>query len=117
MGEDYGSFVRLRGGETAIQMALSTSPRFMLITYDQLPRVKNTIVELLASGNVYMFLDESHRIKGGKQIKRADAILEIAHLPKRKLVMERHSYAAKPQRPYFTVFVFIPNKKMYLNLR
>ena len=87
MGETYEGFVRLRGGEAAIQAALQTPPRFMLITYDQLPRVKNTIVDLLSSGNVYMFLDESHRIKGGKQIKRAEAILEMAHLPKRKLIM------------------------------
>ena len=64
MGENYGKFVRLRGGEAAIQIALRTNPRFMLITYDQLSRVKNTIVSLLSSGNIYMFLDESHRIKG-----------------------------------------------------
>ncbi len=87
IGVTENSFVRLRGGEAAIQFALQEKPRFMLITYDQLPRVKSTIVDLLEPGNVYMFLDESHRIKGGKQIKRADAILEIAHLPKRKLIM------------------------------
>ena len=96
MGENYGKFVRLRGGEAAIQTALRTNPRFMLITYDQLSRVKNTIVSLLSSGNIYMFLDESHRIKGGKQIKRADAILEMAHLPKRKLIM---SGTPMPQSP------------------
>lgn len=96
MGENYGKFVRLRGGEAAIQIALRTNPRFMLITYDQLSRVKNTIVSLLSSGNIYMFLDESHQIKGGKQIKRADAILEMAHLPKRKLIM---SGTPMPQSP------------------
>lgn len=96
MGENYGKFVRLRGGEAAIQIALRTNPRFMLITYDQLSRVKNTIVSSLSSGNIYMFLDESHRIKGGKQIKRADAILEMAHLPKRKLIM---SGTPMPQSP------------------
>lgn len=96
MGENYGEFVRLRGGEAAIQIALRTNPRFMLITYDQLSRVKSTIVPLLSSGNIYMFLDESHRIKGGKQIKRADAILEMAHLPKRKLIM---SGTPMPQSP------------------
>ena len=96
MGENYGKFVRLRGGEAAIQIALRTNPRFMLITYDQLSRVKNTIVSLLSSGNIYMFLDESHRRKGGKQIKRADAILEMAHLPKRKLIM---SGTPMPQSP------------------
>lgn len=96
MGENYGKFVRLCGGEATIQIALRTNPRFMLITYDQLSRVRNTIVPLLSSGNIYMFLDESHRIKGGKQIKRADAILEMAHLPKRKLIM---SGTPMPQSP------------------
>ena len=104
MGENYGNFVRLRGGEAAIQTALLTSPRFMLITYDQLHRVKNTIVELLSSGNIYMFLDESHRIKGGKQIKRADAILEMAHLPKRKLIM---SGTPMPQSPKDLISQFL----------
>ena len=104
MGEEYDSFVRLRGGEAAIQLALQTSPRFMLITYDQLPRVKTLIIELLSAGNVYMFLDESHRIKGGKQIKRADAILEMAHLPKRKLIM---SGTPMPQSPKDLVSQFL----------
>lgn len=112
MGENYGEFVRLRGGEVPIQMALQSAPRFMLITYDQLPRVKNTIVRLLSSGNVYMFLDESHRIKGGKQIKRADAILEMAHLPKRKLIM---SGTPMPQSPkdLISQFLFLyPTKEV-----
>lgn len=104
MGENYGDFVRLRGGEVAIQASLRSTPRFMLITYDQLPRVKNTIVDLLSSGNVYMFLDESHRIKGGKQIKRADAILEMAHLPKRKLIM---SGTPMPQSPKDLISQFL----------
>lgn len=104
MGEEYDNFVRLRGGEAAIQLALQTSPRFMLITYDQLPRVKTLIIELLSAGNVYMFLDESHRIKGGKQIKRADAILEMAHLPKRKLIM---SGTPMPQSPKDLVSQFL----------
>lgn len=89
-------FVRLRGGEVAISDALSGKPKFMIISYDQLPRVKALIVSLLSAGNVFMFLDESHRIKGGKQIKRADAILEMAHLPKRKLIM---SGTPMPQGP------------------
>lgn len=104
MGEMYGNFVRLRGGEATIQTALQAMPRFMLITYDQLPRVKTLIIELLSAGNVYMFLDESHRIKGGKQIKRADAILEMAHLPKRKLIM---SGTPMPQSPKDLVSQFL----------
>lgn len=63
VGETHGKFVRLRGGETSIQTALQAKPRFMLITYDQLPRVKDAVIELLAPGNVCMFLDESYTIK------------------------------------------------------
>lgn len=104
IGETDKHFVRLRGGEIAIQLALKDNPQFMLITYDQLPRVKGLIIDLLSSGNVYMFLDESHRIKGGKQIKRADAILEMAHLPKRKLIM---SGTPMPQSPKDLVSQFL----------
>lgn len=104
IGETANEFIRLRGGEAAIQEALRTTPRFMLITYDQLSRVKNTIIDLLSSGNVFMFLDESHRIKGGRQIKRADAILEMAHLPKRKLIM---SGTPMPQSPKDLISQFL----------
>ena len=89
-------FVRLRGGEDSIREKLKINPRFMLITYDQLPRVQEIVSKLLSSGNVFMFLDESHRIKGGKLVKRAEAILNIAHLPMRKLVM---SGTPMPQGP------------------
>lgn len=106
MGENYDSFMRLRGGEATIQALLRTTPRFMLITYDQLPRVKDTIIDLLSSGSVYMFLDESHRIKGGKQIKRADAILEMAHLPKRKLIMSGTPMPKSP-KDLISQFMFL----------
>ncbi len=96
LGKHLYQFVRLQGGEASIQSALQAGPRFMLITYDQLHRVKDAIAGMLSAGNVFMFLDESHRIKGGKSIKRADAILELAHLPKRKLIM---SGTPMPQSP------------------
>lgn len=106
MGKMKEGFVRLRGGESVIQSLLYVKPRFMLITYDQLPRVKNTVAGLLSSGNVYMFLDESHRIKGGKQIKRADTILELAHLPKRKLIMSGTPMPQSP-RDLISQFMFL----------
>lgn len=86
--------VRLRGGEATIKSLAEKRPRFSIITYDQLPRVKSTIVEMLTSGRYFVFLDESHRIKGGKT--RAEAVLEIAHLPHRKLIM---SGTPMPQSP------------------
>lgn len=94
-GKAY-EMVRLRGGESAIADLLKRAPRFMIISYDQLPRVSNLVADLLSSGNVYMFLDESHRIKGGKQVKRAESVLSMAHLPKRKLIM---SGTPMPQGP------------------
>lgn len=97
MGVDYPyTFVRLRGGETIIQNLLKSRPKFMIITYDQIPRVKDTIINTLTDGNTFMFLDESHRIKGGIQAKRAEAILTLSHLPKRKMVM---SGTPMPQSP------------------
>lgn len=95
--------VRLRGGEAQIQGVLEKQPRFMIISYDQLPRVTTTIAGMLACGNVYVFLDESHRIKGGKQVKRAESVLSIAHLPKRKLLM---SGTPMPQGPQDLVSQF-----------
>lgn len=87
IGEGTGDeFVRLRGKDN-IGTQLSTSPRFSIITYDQIILVKDSISHFLTANNVFMFLDESHRIKGGSQAKRAEAILDIAYLPRRKLVM------------------------------
>ena len=97
MGDSFNdSFVRLRGGESNIQSLLKQKPRFMLITYDQLPRVKDSIINSLSDGRTFMFLDESHRIKGGQTAKRAEAILEMAHLPKQKMVL---SGTPMPQSP------------------
>lgn len=86
--------IRLRGGEATIKKLAEKKPRFSIITYDQLPRVKSVIVEMLTSGSYFVFLDESHQIKGGKT--RAEVVLELAHLPKRKLIM---SGTPMPQSP------------------
>ena len=80
-------FCRLRGGERSIEQDLKNKPRFMIITYEQFPGVKSLIAETLADGNVFMFLDECHRIKGGRQGVRAEAILDVSYLPARKLIM------------------------------
>lgn len=81
------SFVRLRGGEVAIGQALKNNPRFSIITYQQFPRVAELIQDFLDRNEVFMFLDESHRIKSGKGGITADAILHTSFLPKRKLIM------------------------------
>ncbi len=81
------SFVRLRGGEVAISQALKNNPRFSIITYQQFPKVAELIQGFLDRNEVFMFLDESHRIKSGKGGITAEAILHTSFLPKRKLIM------------------------------
>ena len=81
------SFVRLRGGERKIDSLLRENPRFTLITYQQYPRVSSLIKRFLQQNSVFMFLDESHRIKSGRSGVSAEAVLEASFLPSRKLIM------------------------------
>lgn len=83
----YGKFVRLTGGENSIQAALATSPRFSIISYAQFPIVRSCIAEYLERNQVFMFLDESHRIKAGTHGVAAESIISISHLPVRKLIL------------------------------
>lgn len=89
-----GAFVRLRKGDK-IPGQLRADPRFMIIGYQQLARVKEAISEHLAGRRVHVFLDESHRIKGRNNIS-TDAVLGFSHLPVSKLVM---SGTPMPQAP------------------
>jgi hypothetical protein len=82
-----GAFVRLRGGYERIEWMLSQDPRFMLITYQQLPYVRELIAQHLAARRTFVFLDESHRIKSGKGKVTPDTVLSLSHLPVGKLVM------------------------------
>jgi SNF2 family DNA or RNA helicase len=84
---DSGSFSRLRGGWEKIEWLLAQDPRFMLITYQQLPRVRELIAQYIASRRTFVFLDESHRIKSGKGRVTADMVLSLSHLPVGKLLM------------------------------
>ncbi|WP_101910207.1 DEAD/DEAH box helicase [Marasmitruncus massiliensis] len=80
-------FIRLTGGESRIRNLLAENPRFMLITYQQFLKVKKLISQELTRSSVYMFLDESHRIKSGKLGVTAESILEVSYLPTKKLIM------------------------------
>ena len=81
------SFVRLRGGEKNIARLLSDNPRFMSISYGQFANVSNLIKNHLTYHSVFMFLDESHRIKSGRAGVSPQEILKISHLPTRKLIL------------------------------
>lgn len=80
-------FVRLRGGYSAIDRMLRDQPRFMLITYQQYARVSDLINRYLEQFSVFMYLDESHRIKSGIQGVTPKAILFSCTLPERKLIL------------------------------
>lgn len=80
-----GKFVRLRG--PTITRDLQNDPEFMLITYQQLPRVRERIAQHLSKYPTHVFLDESHRIKGGASRSTAQAVLQVSQLPVSKLVM------------------------------
>jgi SNF2 family DNA or RNA helicase len=81
------SIVRLRGGRAAIERALLDDPKFMLITYQQLVRVGDYLAAHCARHRMFVFLDESHRIKSGVAKQTARAVLALAHLPVGKLIM------------------------------
>ena len=81
------SFVRLRGGRSNIQELLDANPRFAIITYQQLVRVRDVVSAYCARNAVHLFLDESHRIKSGVERQTARAALALSHLPISKLIM------------------------------
>ena len=83
----YLKVTRLTGGFSAIEQKLSTKPDLAVITYSQLPIVRDIVARHLASEQTVMFLDESHKIKGGEHRVWASAVLSVSHLPIWKLVM------------------------------
>lgn len=81
------AFVRLRGGNSAIQKALKKKPNKVLITYQQLPNVTELISAYIAGSQSFVFLDESHKIKRGFTGVIGNRILSFAELPNAKLIM------------------------------
>lgn len=85
--EHSPKLVRLVGGEKVIRQLLEENAEIFLITYQQLPIVKNILAEYLLRHNSFMFLDESHRIKRGTNGQTAASVLSLSHLPVAKLIM------------------------------
>jgi len=79
--------VRLTGGRENIANLLTTPPQVAIITYSQLVNVTDLIQRHLAENPSVVFLDESHKIKGGEHKAWAGAALSISHLPEWKLIM------------------------------
>jgi len=80
-------FVRLTGGQARIRNILASQPKAVIISYQQLPRVMNYVTEYLVQNDVFMFIDESHRMKRGTAGVQGYSILNLSHLPKRKLIL------------------------------
>lgn len=80
-------FIRLQGGYDRIARLLDQNPPFMLMTYQQFPRVRELIAKHMADHRVHLYLDESHRIKSGIGRQTPQAILSVSHLPVGKLIM------------------------------
>ena len=78
-------FERLRKTDK-IPLQLRNRPKLMIIGYQQLVRVSDTISDFLFQNDVHVFLDESHRVKNPDSLA-AQAILKFSHLPKSKLIM------------------------------
>lgn len=81
------NFIRLRGGYDRIESILSSNPQFVIISYQQYPKVENLLRDYLSSNRVFMFLDESHKIKSGSRGVIADSLLQSSYLPYRKLIL------------------------------
>ncbi len=81
------SVVRLTGGHSNIKNTLKAKPRFSIIAYRQFSLVTDLLIDYLRKNSVFMFLDESHRIKGGSGKVIVDSILQASYLPKKKLIL------------------------------
>lgn len=88
---------RLVGGDKLIRAALDGNAEIFLITYQQLPNVKNMIAEFMFTHPTFLFLDESHHIKRGSEGIWCSSVLSLAHLPVAKLVMTGTPLPNSPQ--------------------
>src|SRR5262249_43813003 len=81
--------VRLTGGASNIESLLKKSPDVALISYHQVPvpSVQQLISSYLLENDVFVFLDESHRMKRGDSGVIGNAILSMSHLPKSKCIL------------------------------
>lgn len=80
-------FIRLVGGQDSIRSTLASDPSTVIITYHQLVHVVDVVANYLTRNCVHLFIDESHRMKRGRAGVHGAAILNLSHLPRRKLLL------------------------------
>lgn len=97
MGDERLSFVRLIGGAENVRRLLLENHRFLLVNYEgfRSQGINECIRRFLASNDVYVFIDESHKIKNVRSAV-AEAIRSIQCYPKGRLIM---SGTPMPQGP------------------
>jgi SNF2 family DNA or RNA helicase len=66
---------------------LASRPRFAIISYRQLQTVLPDVLSFVGKNPVAVFLDESHRMKGGLSRETGRSVLRLAALPTRKLLL------------------------------
>lgn len=79
---------RLRHGKTRIERDLNqTDADVFLISYQQFNRCSEVVAGYLHGNPTFVFVDESHRMKGGDKTDTGRQIQRISHLPIGKLIM------------------------------
>ncbi|WP_158563394.1 DEAD/DEAH box helicase [Chitinophaga silvatica] len=79
---------RLTQGSSRIEDDLAFNEQDVyLISYQQFNRCSNIIANYLDQNPTFVFVDESHRMKGGDRTDTGRQIQRISHLPVGKLIM------------------------------
>jgi len=88
MGKQAPKIRRLTQGINKITDDLKAfNNEVFLISYQQFNRVIESIANHLQNKQTFVFIDESHRMKGGEKTDTGRQIQRIAHLPIGKLIM------------------------------
>jgi SNF2 family DNA or RNA helicase len=79
---------RLTQGTSRIESDLVNNQHDVyLISYQQFNRCSNIVAKYLHYNQTFVFIDESHRMKGGERTDTGRQIQSISHLPIGKLIM------------------------------
>ena len=89
-------FYILTGGSESVSTGFRTSRNRFVINYEQLLIVPDLFSSYLAQNRVHLVLDESHRMKGGLNVRRGVVLLNSATLPVRRDIL---SGTPMPQSP------------------
>jgi hypothetical protein len=88
LGDNAPKVKRLTNGVDQIDSDLASSENgVFLISYQQFIRVVNSLSKFFHYNQAFLFIDESHRMKGGDRTDTGRQIQRVAHLPIGKLIM------------------------------